>query len=216
MELRFNELITGVREDVAVKLYGDDLEILAQKAEEMSTLIQTVPGVGDVNPEKTAGLPQMTVRYNRQKVAQYGLNITKLNDYVSTAFAGGTAGVVFEGERRFDLVVRFDEANRQSIEDLRSMYIDLPSGSQVPIEEIADISYQPGPMQISRDNTFRRTSVGINTRGRDVESVVNDIQQKLDAELELPVGYYITYGGEFENLQRAKADYRSLCLLPCF
>ncbi|MBO6620376.1 MAG: CusA/CzcA family heavy metal efflux RND transporter [Balneola sp.] len=205
VELRFNELITGVREDVAVKLYGDDLDILAQKAEEMSSLIQTVPGVGDVNPEKTAGLPQMTVRYNRQKVAQYGLNITKLNDYVSTAFAGGTAGVVFEGERRFDLVVRFDEANRQSIEDLRSLYIDLPSGSQVPIEEIADISYQPGPMQISRDNTFRRTSVGINTRGRDVESVVTDIQQKLDAELELPVGYYITYGGEFENLQRAKS-----------
>lgn len=205
VELRFNELITGVREDVAVKLYGDDLEILAQKAEEMSSLIQTVPGVGDVNPEKTAGLPQMTVRYNRQKVAQYGLTISKLNDYVSTAFAGGVAGVVFEGERRFDLVVRFDEANRQSIEDLRSLYIDLPNGSQVPIEEIADISYQPGPMQISRDNTFRRTSVGINTRGRDVESVVTDIQKKLDAELDLPVGYYITYGGEFENLQRAKS-----------
>ena len=205
VELRFNELITGVREDVAVKLYGDDLDILAQKAEEMSTLIQTVPGVGDVNPEKTAGLPQMTVRYNRQKVAQYGLTISKLNDYISTAFAGGVAGVVFEGERRFDLVVRFDEANRQSIEDLRSLYIDLPSGSQVPIEEIADISYQPGPMQISRDNTFRRTSVGINTRGRDVESVVTDIQQKLDTELDLPVGYYITYGGEFENLQRAKS-----------
>ncbi len=205
VELRFNELITGVREDVAVKLYGDDLEILAQKAEEISSLIQTVPGVGDVNPEKTAGLPQMTVRYNRQKIAQYGLTISKLNDYISTAFAGGVAGVVFEGEKRFDLVVRFDEANRQSIEDLRSLYIDLPSGSQVPIEEIADISYQPGPMQISRDNTFRRTSVGINTRGRDVESVVTDIQQKLDAELDLPVGYYITYGGEFENLQRAKS-----------
>ncbi|XWN36852.1 MAG: CusA/CzcA family heavy metal efflux RND transporter [Balneola sp.] len=205
VELRFNELITGVREDVAVKLYGDDLEILAQKAEEMSSLIQTVPGVGDVNPEKTAGLPQMTVRYNRQKIAQYGLTISKLNDYISTAFAGGVAGVVFEGEKRFDLVVRFDESNRQSIEDLRSLYIDLPSGSQVPIEEIADISYQPGPMQISRDNTFRRTSVGINTRGRDVESVVTDIQQKLDAELDLPVGYYITYGGEFENLQRAKS-----------
>jgi cobalt-zinc-cadmium resistance protein CzcA len=205
VELRFNELITGVREDVAVKLYGDDLEILAQKAEEMSSLIQTVQGVGDVNPEKTAGLPQMTVRYNRQKIAQYGLTISKLNDYISTAFAGGVAGVVFEGEKRFDLVVRFDESNRQSIEDLRSLYIDLPSGSQVPIEEIADISYQPGPMQISRDNTFRRTSVGINTRGRDVESVVTDIQKKLDAELDLPVGYYITYGGEFENLQRAKS-----------
>lgn len=205
VELRFNELLEGVREDIAVKLYGENLEILSQKVDEMASIIQTVSGVGDVSPERISGLPQMTVRYNRQKVAQYGLNIAKLNDYVSTAFAGGTAGVVFEGERRFDLVVRFDEANRQSIEDLRSMYIDLPSGSQVPIEEIADISYQPGPMQISRDNTFRRTYVGVNARGRDVESVVNDIQQKLDAELELPAGYYIAYGGEFENLQSAKS-----------
>jgi cobalt-zinc-cadmium resistance protein CzcA len=204
VELRFNELLEGVREDIAVKLYGDDLEILATKVQEMAEIIQTVPGAGDVNPERTSGLPQMTVRYNRDKIAQYGLDIQKVNEYVSSAFAGGVAGVIFEGEKRFDLVIRFDEAHRKSIDDLRTLYIDLPDGTQVPIKEVADISYVPGPMQISRDNTYRRTYVGVNTRGRDVESVVNDIQEKLDAQLDLPPGYYITYGGEFENLERAK------------
>ena len=205
VELRFNELLEGVREDIAVKLYGEDLEVLATKVQEMADIISTVPGAGDVNAERTSGLPQMTVRYNRNKVAQYGLDIQKLNEYVSSAFAGGVAGVVFEGEKRFDLVIRFDNAHRQSIDDLRTLYIDLPDGTKVPIKEVADISYVPGPMQISRDNTYRRTYVGVNTRGRDVESVVKDIQQKLDAELDLPAGYYITYGGEFENLERAKS-----------
>ncbi len=204
VELRFNELLEGVREDVAVKLYGEDLNILSQKVEEMAAIIQTVPGAGDVNAERTAGLPQMTVKYNRKKLAQYGLDVQKLNEYVSAAFAGGVAGVIFEGEKRFEMVIRFDESHRQSIEDLRTLYIDLPDGTQIPIKEVADIEYVPGPMQISRENTFRRTYVGVNVRGRDVESVVTDIQQKLDAELDLPPGYYITYGGEFENLQRAK------------
>ncbi len=205
VELRFNELLEGVREDIAVKLYGEDLAVLSAKVQEMADIISTVPGAGDVNPERTSGLPQMTVRYNRDKIAQYGLDIQKLNEYVSSAFAGGVAGVIFEGEKRFDLVIRFDEKHRQSIDDLRTLYIDLPDGTQVPIKEVADISYVPGPMQISRDNTYRRTYVGVNTRGRDVESVVNDIQAKLDAQLELPPGYYITYGGEFENLERAKS-----------
>ncbi|MDF9799141.1 cobalt-zinc-cadmium resistance protein CzcA [Catalinimonas alkaloidigena] len=205
VELRFNELLEGVREDIAVKLYGEDLEVLSEKVQEMADIISTVPGAGDVNPERTSGLPQMTVRYNRDKIAQYGLDIQKLNEYVSSAFAGGVAGVIFEGEKRFDLVIRFDEAHRQSIDDLRTLYIDLPDGTQVPIKEVADISYVPGPMQISRDNTYRRTYVGVNTRGRDVESVVNEIQEKLDTQLDLPPGYYITYGGEFENLERAKS-----------
>ncbi|AEL28006.1 CusA/CzcA family heavy metal efflux RND transporter [Cyclobacterium marinum] len=205
VELRFNELLEGVREDIAVKLYGEDLEVLSAKVQEMADIISTVPGAGDVNPERTSGLPQMTVRYNRDKIAQYGLDIQKINEYVSSAFAGGVAGVIFEGEKRFDLVIRFDEAHRKSIDDLRTLYIDLPDGTQVPIKEVADISYVPGPMQISRDNTYRRTYVGVNTRGRDVESVVNDIQKKLDAQLDLPPGYYISYGGEFENLERAKS-----------
>ena len=204
VELRFNELLEGVREDIAVKLYGEDLEILSDKVQEMAAIIKTVPGAGDVSAERTAGLPQMTVKFRRDKIAQYGLDIQKVNDYISTAFAGGTAGVIFEGEKRFDLVVRFDKDHRKSIDDLRNMYIDLMDGNQVPIIEIADIEYVPGPMQISRDNTYRRTYVGVNARGRDVESVVKDIQKKLDDELDLPSGYYITYGGEFENLQSAK------------
>ncbi|MDP3173321.1 MAG: CusA/CzcA family heavy metal efflux RND transporter, partial [Phenylobacterium sp.] len=130
IQLRFNELLTGVREDVAVKLYGDDLDVLAQKADEMAKIIETIPGVGDVNPERTSGLPQMTVRYDREKIAQYGLNIDKLNEYVSSAFAGGVAGVIFEGEKRFDMVIRFDKTHQKSIDDLRNLYIDLPNGNQ--------------------------------------------------------------------------------------
>ena len=204
VELRFNELLTGVREDVAIKLYGEDLDILTEKASKMANIIKTVPGAGDVNLEATSGLPQMTVRFNRKKVAQYGLNIQKLNQYVSTAFAGSTAGVIFEGEKRFDMVVRLDKQHRQSIDNLKNLLVDLPGGNQIPIKEVADISYQPGPMQISRDNTSRRISVGVNVRGRDVESMVNDIQAKLDEQLDLPPGYHISYGGAFENLQRAK------------
>lgn len=204
IELRFNELLTGVKEDIAIKLYGEDLDILSKKSQEIAQLIQPIPGVGDVNAERISGLPQISVRYNRNKIAQHGLNIDKINTYINTAFAGGVAGEIFEGEKRFDLVVRFGEVNRQSIEDLRNLYIDLPNGAQIPIKEVADIDYVSGPMQISRDNTFRRTYVGVNTRGRDLESVVRDIQTTLDRELKLPPGYHIAYGGEFENLQRAK------------
>ncbi len=203
IEMRFNELLSGVTQDVAIKLFGDNLEVLAEKGQKIAELIKPIPGVGDVSPERISGLPQITVDYNRAKIAQYGLNIAKLNTYITTAFAGGKAGVVFEDGKRFDLVVRFAKAYRNSIDDLRYMYIDLNDGTQIPISEVANISYQPGPMQISRENTFRRTYVGVNIRGRDVESVVKDIQAKLDAELNLPPGYHITYGGEFENLQRA-------------
>lgn len=204
VELRFNELLTGVREDVAVKLFGEDLDVLSQKGEKMLEIISKIPGAEDVTLERTAGLPQMTVQYDRKKIAQYGLDISKLNRYVSAAFAGSSAGVIFEGEKRFDMVIRLDEQHRKSIEDLRNLYVDLPNGKQVPIKELAEINFQPGAMQISREGTFRRIYVGVNVRGRDVESVVNDIQQKLDKQLNLPAGYYVTYGGEFENLQRAK------------
>ncbi len=205
VELRFNELLTGVREDVAIKLYGNDLQVLATKASEMAKIIQTVNGAADVRAEATDGLPQITIIYERSKLAKYGLTIDKLNKYVSTAFAGANAGIIFEGEKRFDLVVRFSDAYRQSIDDLKNLFIDLPnSDTQIPLKELASISYKPGPMQISRDNTYRRVSVGVNVRGRDVESMVEEIQQKLDSELDLPDGYFIEYGGSFENLKRAK------------
>ncbi|MFI2744210.1 CusA/CzcA family heavy metal efflux RND transporter [Zhouia sp. PK063] len=203
--LRFNELLTGVREDVAIKLYGDNLNILSEKAVAMAKIIQTVPGAGEVNVEATAGLPQITVHYNRQKIAQYGINIQHLNQYISTAFAGGNAGVVFEGEKRFDMVVRLATAHRKNIDDVKNLLIDLPNGFQIPLQEVASITYQPGPMQISRDNTSRRVYIGVNVQNSDVASMVTAIQRKLAASLQLPPGYHITYGGAFENLQRAKS-----------
>jgi len=203
IEMRFNELLTGVREDVAIKLFGEDLDVLASKAEEMGKIIATVPGVADMKVEATDGLPQITIDYNRNKLAQYGLEINQLNNVVQASFAGGKAGVIFEGEKRFDLVVRLQKENRVSIEDIQNLFINLPNGSQIPLREIANVSYEPGPMQISRDNTNRRTYVGINIRDRDVKSVVEDIQEKLDAQFELPTGYYLRYGGAFENLERA-------------
>lgn len=203
VELRFNELLTGVREDVAIKLYGEDLGVLADKVQKIAAVIRTVPGAADVNVEATSGLPQMTVVYNRAKMAQYGVTVDQLNDYVSAAFAGEKASVIFEGEKRFDVVIRLAKEFRQDINSLKNLYIDLPSGAQVPLKEVADISYKPGPMQISRDNTYRRISVGVNVRGRDVKSMVEEIQQKLEKEVKLPPGYYVTYGGSFENLQRA-------------
>ncbi|MDX1828882.1 MAG: CusA/CzcA family heavy metal efflux RND transporter [Lutibacter sp.] len=205
VEMRFNELITGVREDVSIKVYGNNLDTLAIKANEMAKIIQTVKGASDVRIEATEGLPQITINYERDKLAKYGLTIDKLNMYVSTAFAGANAGIIFEGEKRFDLVVRFADNYRTNIEDLQNLLVDLPnSKGQIPLKELAKINYKPGPMQISRDNTYRRIYVGVNVRGRDVESVVNEVQQKLDKQLKLPDGYFITYGGSFENLIRAK------------
>ena len=204
LELRFNELMTGVRQDVAIKLFGEDLDKLANYAQKMSKIIGTVEGVADIKVEAIKGLPQMTVQFERRKIAQYGLNIQELNTIIRSAFSGETAGVIFEGEKRFDLVVRLKDEHKQSIDNLRNMYVVLPDGNQIPLKEVAKVSYKDGPMQISREGTNRRTYVGINVRGRDVESVVNEIQDKLDAELDLPPGYYIKYGGSFENLTRAK------------
>ncbi len=203
VEMRFNELLTGIREDVAVKLYGDDLEILANKAEEIAGLVSGITGVAGVKAEATRGLPQITIHYDRNKMGRYNLKIKELNTIVESAFSGGVAGSIYEGERMFDLVVRLDEEHRTSIDDIRNLFVNLPDGNQIPLKEVADISYQPGPMQISRDNTNRRTYVGINVEGRDVKSLVEEIQATLDEKLELPTGYYIRYGGAFENLERA-------------
>ncbi|MFA6831987.1 MAG: CusA/CzcA family heavy metal efflux RND transporter [Bacteroidaceae bacterium] len=212
VELRFNELLTGIREDVAVKLYGEDLDKLNELGEKMATIISKIKGAGDVSLERTSGLPQITVKYDYRKIAQYGLNIEKLNQYVSAAFAGSKAGVIFEGEKRFDMVIRLSQSERRGIEDLQNLYVDLPDGQFIPLKEVADINYQPGPMQISRDRASRRIYVGVNVRGRDVQSLVSEIQEKLDKELKLPAGYHITYGGEFQNLQDAKA--RLMIVMP--
>ncbi len=203
IEMRFNELMTGIREDVAIKLYGEDLEVLKTKAEEISDLIAGIEGIGDKRVEATSGLPQLTVEYDRASLARFGVNVNQLNQLLKTAFAGSKAGVVFEGEKRFDVVVRLQEAQRQGMKDVQNLLVELPNGQQVPLHELAHISYEPGPMQISRENTNRRIYVGINVRGRDVQSLVQEIQETLDEKLTLPAGYYLRYGGAFENLERA-------------
>jgi cobalt-zinc-cadmium resistance protein CzcA len=205
IEMRFNELVSGTRSDVAVKVFGEDLTVLAQKAHEIESAIKNVKGASDVIIEKTAGLPQMFVQYDRSKIARYGLNIADLNDMIALSFAGKTVGNVFEGEKRFDMVVRLAESNRHDIEDLRNLYVSVPNGQQIPLSELAKIEYTEGPAKISRDNTNRRIVVGVNVRNRDLQSVVTDIQKIVDNKIKLPPGYYVKYGGQFENLNSAKA-----------
>lgn len=204
IQMRFNELMTGVRQDIAVKIYGEDLDVLYQKANEANAIISQVEGIGGTVVEQVTGLPQIQVDYKREKLAQYGLDVADLNQAINTAFAGGYAGVVFEGERRFDLVVRFAEDFRKDIKNVQDMFITLPNGGQVPIREVADIGLEESPVQISRDDAKRRIVIGVNTRNRDTESVVDDIRQRLEDQLDLPPGYYITYGGQFENLIEAR------------
>lgn len=203
IEMRFNELITGVRADVAIKVFGPNLDILYNKAIDIQKLIGNVEGAADISVEKTAGLPQMTVKYDRKKIAKYGLNIQDLNEIITIGFAGMPAGTVFEGEKQFDLVVRFNKDYRNNIDKLATSSIKLPNGNQVPLSEFARIYYTQGPAKISRDNTKRRIVVGVNVRNRDLESVVIDIQKLIKENIKLPTGYTIEYGGQFENLKTA-------------
>jgi cobalt-zinc-cadmium resistance protein CzcA len=204
IEMRFNELITGVRTDIAIKVFGDDLETLHHVALEVQEAIQNVDGAADIIVEKTEGLPQMVVKYNRMKLAKYGLHVEELNNVLLTGFAGATAGTIFEGEKQFELVLRFDERSRQSIHDLEQTTISMPNGGYLPFKEFAEISYTKGPAKISRDNTKRRIVIGVNVRNRDLESVVNDVKQRISEKVVLPTGYYAEYGGQFENLENAK------------
>ncbi|CAN0346353.1 unnamed protein product, partial [Ectocarpus sp. 4 AP-2014] len=212
IEMRFNELITGVRADIAIKVFGEDLNVLARKGNEIRELVEKVEGAADISVEKVVGLPQMNVAYNRAKIARYGMNIQDLNEMVSMGFAGRVVGSVFEGEKRFDMVVRLGEENRQDLSNLKNLYVDLPSGGKIPLSELAEITYQKGAAKISRDDTRRRIVVGINVRNRDLQSVVIDVQKLIDENVKLPVGYSITYGGQFENLERAKS--RLLVAVP--
>lgn len=203
IEMRFNELITGVRSDIAIKIFGDDLTYIDQKAIEIKELIEGIPGASDVILEKTAGLPQIKIDYDRAKVARYGVDIRTLNSYLATAFGGEAAGVVFEGEKRFGLVVRFAQQHRTDLDDVRQLKVPIPGGSQIPLSELADIHYAEGPAKISRENTHRRVVVSVNVRNRDLQSVVEDIQATVDGHITLKPGTYIAYGGQFENLQNA-------------
>lgn len=205
IQMRFNELMTGVRQDVAIKVFGENIDTLASLAPKVAAVIQSVKGATPPQIERTTGLPQITIQYDRARIAGYGLNIQDINTTVSTAFAGKAASVVFENERQFDLVVRLDSANRASIDDVSNLYISLPDGVQIPLNQLANVSIKEGPAQISREEGKRRIVVGFNVKNRDVESVVTEIQEKLAAAKILPTGYYYTYGGTFENLQEASA-----------
>jgi cobalt-zinc-cadmium resistance protein CzcA len=203
IQMRFNELIAGVREDIAIKIFGEDMKILNSKANEVQRLISGIDGIGDLKIEQTVGMTQIVIRFDRNRIARYGLNINDLNRLVRMAYAGERASIVFEGERRFDLVVRLDKDLRKNIEQIEDLYVDLPQGGSVPFGEIASVSLEENPVQITRENTRRRITIGINARGRDTQSLVEEIRSVLDENLKLPYGYFIKYGGSFENLEKA-------------
>ncbi len=204
MQMRFNELMTGIRQDVAIKIYGDDLDILTQQANKVAKLIGAVNGINEPFVEKVSGLPQVTVEYNRDKMAQYGLSVNEVNMILKTAFAGNVAGVVFEDEKRFDLVIRLERELRENIINIENLFIPLPSGNRVPLNQVADIQFKEAPAQISREDGRRRIYIGFNVRGRDVESSVIEIKRLVNSRIKLPAGYYIAYGGQFQNLKEAK------------
>ena len=203
IQMRFNELMTGVKQDVAIKIFGENLDTLNIMAEKVASAVRGITGVVQPQVERVSGLPQITIRYDRARMSNYGLNIEDVNQVVSTAFAGNTTGSIYENERRFDLVVRLDSAHRNAIENVTDLFIPTPDGNQIPLSQVAAIDYETGPAQISRENARRRIVISFNVSGRDVESVVKEVQSKLNAKVPLPTGYYYTYGGTFENLRQA-------------
>ena len=202
IQLRFNELMTGAKADIAVKLYGEDTHELYQKAKEAAQFVEKVPGAADVIVEQTMGLPQLVVKYNRAKIARYGINIEELNTIIRTAYAGEASGVVFENERRFDLVVRLDQEKVADF-NLDKLFVRTSEGVQIPVSEVVSINLVSGPLQINRDATKRRIVIGVNVRDADIQQVVSNIQKTLDKNVKLKPGYYFEYGGQFENLQNA-------------
>ena len=212
IQMRFNELMTGIRQDVAVKIFGENMDTLLNYANKVNAVVQIVDGATEPSVERVAGLPQIVIKYNRSQIANYGLNIEDINHIVSTSFAGGSAGVVYENERKFELVVRLDSTHRNNIDDVSHLYIPTTNGTQIPLSQVAEIKMELGPAQISREDGKRRIVVGFNIKGRDVESVVTDIQKELNEKVKLPEGYYYTYGGTFENLQAASK--RLMIALP--
>lgn len=205
IQMRFNELMTGIRQDVAVKIFGENMDSLAAYAQVVATQIKAVQGTTTPQVEQVSGLPQINIVYDRTRIANYGLTIQDVNNIVSTAFAGKSTGQIYENERRFDLVVRLDTTHRSSIEDVQNLMIPTDTGTQIPLSQVANIDYKIGPAQISREAGKRRIVIGFNVSGRDVGSVVKDIRQRLSDKVKLPAGYYFTYGGQFENLQKASA-----------
>ncbi len=204
VQMRFNELMTGARQDVVCKIFGENLDTLALYANKLGKIVNTVEGTSDLYVESVIGMPQIVIDYNRAAIAQYGLNIQDINRIVNTAFAGQSTGVVYEGEKRFDLVVRLEGEKRQDLTDVQNLLIPTPNGLQIPLSQLAKVEITEGPNQIQREDAKRRIVVGFNVRGRDVQSIVKELQGKVEAQIKFPAGYYPTYGGAFENLNEAK------------
>ncbi|TPE43027.1 CusA/CzcA family heavy metal efflux RND transporter [Pontibacter mangrovi] len=204
VQMRFNELMTGARQDVVCKIFGENLDTLAHYAHRLGEVVNTVDGAQDLYVETITGMPQIVIDYDHAAIARYGTNISEINQVVNASFAGMSSGLVFEGERRFELVVRLQGDLRQDLRDVQNLLIPTPQGTQVPLYLLADVRLQEGPYQIQREDAKRRVVVGFNVRGRDVQSIVEELQQKVGQRITLPPGYYITYGGAFENLEAAK------------
>ena len=211
IQMRNNELLTGIKQDVAIKIFGDDLDVLTQEAGKVKKMIERVPGVSGIFVEEVAGLPQVQVKYNHEKMAAYGVSVDDISGILETSFAGAVAGSVYEGDRKFDIVLRMDPSQR-NVEQLEQLSIPLKDGTNIPLSQVADIDNSPAPAQVSHENGARRIYVGFNVKGRDVQSTVEDIQKILDEKLKLPEGYYYNYGGEFENLQSASR--RLMVVIP--
>ena len=202
IQMRNNELLTGIKQDVAIKIFGDDLDELTKLGEHVGKMISGIQGVSGTSVEQVSGLPQIQVVYNHERMAEYGINVDDINQVLETSFAGGIAGSIYEGERKFDIVLRLDN-NDRNVSSIQNLAIPIGSGETIPLTQVADIIYEPAPAQISHENGARRIYVGFNIKGRDVQSTVDEIQNLLDEKLKLPEGYYYTYGGEFQNLQSA-------------
>lgn len=202
IQMRNNELLTGIKQDVAIKIFGDDLDVLTQQAGKVKKMIEDVPGVSGIFVEEVAGLPQIQVKYNHEKMAAYGVSVDDISEILETTFAGAVAGSLYEGDKKFDIVLRMDPSQR-NVKSLEQLNIPLKDGTDIPLSQVADIDYSPAPAQVSHEDGARRIYVGFNVKGRDVQSTVEDIQEILDEKLKLPDGYYYNYGGEFENLQSA-------------
>lgn len=211
IQMRNNELLTGIKQDVAIKIFGDDLDVLTQQAGKVKKMIEDVPGVSGIFVEEVAGLPQIQVKYNHEKMAAYGVSVDDISEILETTFAGAVAGSLYEGDKKFDIVLRMDPSLR-NVESLEQLSIPLKDGTDIPLSQVADIDYSPAPAQVSHEDGARRIFVGFNVKGRDVQSTVEDIQDILDEKLKLPDGYYYNYGGEFENLQ--SATNRLMVVLP--
>ncbi len=211
IQMRNNELLTGIKQDVAIKIFGDDLDVLTQQAGKVKKMIEDVPGVSGIFVEEVAGLPQIQVKYNHEKMAAYGVSVDDISGILETTFAGAVAGSLYEGDKKFDIVLRMDPSQR-NVASLEQLSIPLKDGTNIPLSQLADIDESPAPAQVSHEDGARRIYVGFNVKGRDVQSTVEDIQEILDEKLKLPDGYYYNYGGEFENLQSAAS--RLMVVIP--